>query len=614
MLTSLRKSVVIFDPIILLGGLKIRIHWLVSIIFAVVLMLVPTMTWASDAAPAPKPPKSQPIIPEIDKIEKRILQRASNFQKRKGLELSFSVGGEQTLHFNSQTEFVPASTVKLLTTALALETLGPDYRFLTDLEWYHREGSNTISHLKIYGGGDPTLGMKPFDRYPQQRIRTWAKELANQGVRKIIGPIEMISSTALEEFTPPDWAPTDLDLMACYGASALSFNFRSNCATLTISDLNKASWSDSAIKVPIYKSMKLGKRKRVLVDALLDENGNSKGYRVYGTWPKICAKPPVPPPATEPPPETPPKDAKAAAQGLGLLDRKSILVFDQSVQESQILNRVEVLTDDPKPPKQEPPKDCVEPDDPQLKKKVYVQLAIPNTKNWLKSQFIREARRAGIRWYSKTKPPQDLEPNGFQHYTIESWPLEKIVVVQNKKSHNLLSGAYFKAIGKFRNKDRQGSTLKAAQEAMKTAITNWSRSSTGKDTSESITIVDGAGLSLKNRSSSEALWRLLHSFSQQNYFDLLLTTLPIAGKDGTLQSRFVGTKAAHNVLAKTGTLTGHYQLAGYLIQEGANPHQPNYIPFVTFTKTPKSSRWRALRVQDRLVVDFYDWIAENPLP
>ena len=50
----------------------------------------------------------------------------------------------------------------------------------------------------------------------------------------------------------------------------------------------------------------------------------------------------------------------------------------------------------------------------------------------------------------------------------------------------------------------------------------------------------------------------------------LLTSLPVAGYDGTLQKRMVGTEAEGNVLAKTGTVTGIPSLAGYLTTAGGH--------------------------------------------
>ena len=53
----------------------------------------------------------------------------------------------------------PASVMKLLPTATALETLGADYRFSTYIEYSGKiEGGVLHGDLYVRGTGDPTLG------------------------------------------------------------------------------------------------------------------------------------------------------------------------------------------------------------------------------------------------------------------------------------------------------------------------------------------------------------------------------------------------------------------------------------------------------------------------
>lgn len=84
-------------------------------------------------------------------------------------------------------------------------------------------------------------------------------------------------------------------------------------------------------------------------------------------------------------------------------------------------------------------------------------------------------------------------------------------------------------------------------------------------------IADGSGLSLYNYVSAEMLVALLgYGWQSESIREHLLPSLPVAGYDGTLKKRMLGTEAEGNVRAKTGTVTGIVSLAGYLTT--ANGH------------------------------------------
>lgn len=78
-------------------------------------------------------------------------------------------------------------------------------------------------------------------------------------------------------------------------------------------------------------------------------------------------------------------------------------------------------------------------------------------------------------------------------------------------------------------------------------------------------LADGSGLSLYNYLTAEAQVRLLRYIWQEpELYVHLLRSLPIAGEDGTLKKRMIGTEAQGNVRAKTGSVTGVSALSGYL--------------------------------------------------
>ena len=77
---------------------------------------------------------------------------------------------------------LPASNVKLITTATALEALGPDYRMRTDLLVDGpREGPVLDGDLYLRGTGDPTLLAEDY--------QTMAAKLAADGVRVVTGSL-----------------------------------------------------------------------------------------------------------------------------------------------------------------------------------------------------------------------------------------------------------------------------------------------------------------------------------------------------------------------------------------------------------------------------------------
>jgi len=84
-------------------------------------------------------------------------------------------------------------------------------------------------------------------------------------------------------------------------------------------------------------------------------------------------------------------------------------------------------------------------------------------------------------------------------------------------------------------------------------------------------IEEGSGLAYRNEVSPDSIVNLLQYMSRHRYGDVFRESLPVAGVDGTLQSRMKGTAAAGNLHAKTGTLAHVVTLSGYVTSVAGEP-------------------------------------------
>lgn len=138
--------------------------------------------------------------------------------------------GPQTEIFaiKPDTRFAPASTLKLLTTAAALETFGLHHRFETNLYAATNPDENGTLHgdLILRGGGDMTLGsarVKGAQTY-QTVLQKWVQAIQEAGITHVDGNI--VADTSIFE-GPAIASKVNWENMGNYfaaPASALCFN------------------------------------------------------------------------------------------------------------------------------------------------------------------------------------------------------------------------------------------------------------------------------------------------------------------------------------------------------------------------------------------------------
>ena len=113
------------------------------------------------------------------------------------------------LRINVDRHFVPASNMKLVTTAVALGLLGPDFRYRTTVHARDlRDG--VASGLVVRGSGDPTLSTS-FHASAAEPLGALADSIVASGVRRIDGPLVIDATYFQDQTIHPTWEIGDLD-------------------------------------------------------------------------------------------------------------------------------------------------------------------------------------------------------------------------------------------------------------------------------------------------------------------------------------------------------------------------------------------------------------------
>lgn len=144
-----------------------------------------------------------------------------------------AASGEVLLSHNADVSLIPASLVKVLTTATVLEVFASDHTFTTTLEYtgsIDRDGT-LYGDLRIAGGGDPALGSKDFPAIYGDVIKQFADEATRLGIKKIEGDIIGDGSALGEIIIPDTWFWEDIGNY--YGAAATGLNIYDNSYTIT---------------------------------------------------------------------------------------------------------------------------------------------------------------------------------------------------------------------------------------------------------------------------------------------------------------------------------------------------------------------------------------------
>ena len=140
--------------------------------------------------------------------------------------------------------------------------------------------------------------------------------------------------------------------------------------------------------------------------------------------------------------------------------------------------------------------------------------------------------------------------------THQSPPLSMLATTMMRLSQNLYAETLLKTIGA---DSAEPATAESGRAAVRSILQGWNIAS------GSLVQADGSGLSRYNLITPEAMVAILvHVNRDGRLRSGFEATLPVAGRNGTLENRMRGTPAEGNARVKTGSLTGVRAMAGYV--------------------------------------------------
>jgi D-alanyl-D-alanine carboxypeptidase/D-alanyl-D-alanine-endopeptidase (penicillin-binding protein 4) len=140
-------------------------------------------------------------------------------------------------------------------------------------------------------------------------------------------------------------------------------------------------------------------------------------------------------------------------------------------------------------------------------------------------------------------------------FVLVSPPLREILPALMKPSQNQIAEILLRTIGL----ERGGlGTADSARKIVGQQLLAWGVQPDG------FVIRDGSGLSDQDLLTPETIVRVLDRIQRDTAFATYYNSMPIAGIDGTIDTRMKGTPAEGNVHAKTGTLAKARSLSGYV--------------------------------------------------
>ena len=196
-------------------------------------LLISPSTARLSQAPPPRTPQDSELGLEID----RVIDESDLTQARWGVFVMSMNDGRVVYSRNSDKLFTPASNMKVYTAAVALDSLGADYRWRTSVYADKQPNDGIVeADLTLYGRGAPDL--RSTHRGDAPSLDQLADQMVQSGVRQVRGNVVGDESYFRGELYGLGWQWNDLQWY--FGAEPSALTVDENSFELTISPGNKS--------------------------------------------------------------------------------------------------------------------------------------------------------------------------------------------------------------------------------------------------------------------------------------------------------------------------------------------------------------------------------------
>jgi serine-type D-Ala-D-Ala carboxypeptidase/endopeptidase (penicillin-binding protein 4) len=438
-----------------------------------------------------KTPVDLALARELD----RTIDESASANARWGVFVISMNDGRVIYSRNGDKLFTPASNMKIFTTAVALDLLGPDHRWHTSVYTHSPFDSSGVidGDLILYGRGAPD-----FDSKQKESLPALVDQLYQRGLRRVRGNIIGDQSYFNGSLYGDGWQWNDLQWY--FGAEPSALSIDENTVDVTIAPASKPGSAAEVVITPNDNYVRLTNSTKTAdgdtpttIGILRDLSSND--LRVWGEFPTR---------------------GRSFSAFLSIYNpaRRAATLFKQALIARGIPVDGEPLDRDARVPED---------------KKFDLQKAI-------------------------------------EIASVESKSLGEIVRKTNKESNNLYAELILRTLGKelgasAPDPDPRRNRTRGDDAAGIAVIQSWLNSH--GIPAKALAFHDGSGLSRLDLVTPESAARLLSVIAKSASSNFFRDSLPIAGRDGTLNGRLASTSG--RILAKTGTLTYDHSLSGYAL-------------------------------------------------